>query len=171
MPQISRAGIPVAGPSKNTKTWQMYEQLFFLSDDRYPFFVRGLERGKAINLAMGLNRCNVKHFQSLGAPDSAIQLSAKAKEAQDGTWFVEISQNFRRTGLNSPSRKLRDQDKGWMDGIMQRIEQETLGTVPARPQAKQVQYEIVSDQPELSTEKTGEPDAQEEMIKRMYGGD
>lgn len=171
MTRLSRAGIPVAGPSKNTKTWQMYEQLFFLDETRYPFFVRGLERGKAINLAMGLNRCNVKHFQSMGAPDSAIQLSAKAKEETDGTWYVEISQNFRRAGLNSPSRALRDQDKGWMDGLMQRIEQETLGTVPA-PRAGLSHPQAVTNEvlpiPPASVHTTPEVDPQEEMIKKMY---
>lgn len=172
MTRLSRAGIPVAGPSKNTKTWQMYEQLFFLDENRYPFFVRALERGKAINLAMGLNRCNVKHFQSMGAPDSAIQLSAKAKEETDGTWYVEISQNFRRAGINSPSRALRDKDKGWMDGLMQRIEQETLGTVPA-PRTGLSPAQAATPEalpiPPTSVYTTPEVDPQEEMINKMYG--
>ena len=157
------------GPGKTTKTWAMYEQLFFLNEDRYPFQIKDLPRGRAINMAMMLNKCNVKYFQSLGAPDSAITLSAKARQEEGKeSWLVEVSRNYRRTGGLAPSQQGRG-DKSWMDDIMDRIAHETLGTVPVPGRAAP---EVILSSPANSPEGApSEVDSQEEQIRKMYGLD
>ena len=59
-----------------------------------------------------------------------------------------------------------------MDGLMQRIEQETLGTVPA-PRTGLSPAQAATPEalpiPPTSVYTTPEVDPQEEMIKTMYG--
>lgn len=100
-------------PGKHTVTWKLFETLFLQAKiECYPLYVRGLTKGQAINLAIGLNRCNLAFAREQGMPDDAMLYSAKAKEETgrniEGTdqpgWLVEISTNWKRQGKASPSR-------------------------------------------------------------------
>lgn len=161
---------PGKAPGKNTPTWRLYESLFFLQDHQYPKFISGISRGQAINIAMGLNRCNVKYYQSLGAPDTAITLSAKAKQDQTGEWYVEVSKNYKRQGERSPARG--GGQTHWMDQITAKVRahEEGRGQPQARQQAYQATNEVDMGTPEpASVHTTPEADVQEEMLKKMYG--
>lgn len=155
---------PVKPPGKNTPTWRLYEALFFKKDAEYPILLTDLPRGRAINTAMMLNKCNVRYFQSLGAPDEAITLSAKAKQNEKGEWYVEISRNFKRQGENSPTRG----GKGnWMDALTERVSNmphtPPAADIPASPEG------VSLGEARAEGPAPAEADAQEDLINKMYG--
>jgi hypothetical protein len=107
----------------DTKVWRLFEHLFFMEDEVYPYRIP-LPRGQAINLAMGLNRCNIQDACEKGAPEATIRHSAKAKEitkllpdvqqallAQGATlndWCVEISTNQKYQGKTAAPHAMLD---------------------------------------------------------------
>ena len=101
---------------KNTLTWKMYQQLFYMDEKFYPYILRVSSKGRAINLAMGMNTCNIQDAREQGKPDDVIFLSAKAKEDSEG-WYVEISTNYRRLRLSKPNLEL--------EGLLMQVEAQT----------------------------------------------
>ena len=101
---------------KNTLTWQMYQQLFYMDEKFYPYTLRVSTKGRAINLAMGMNTCNIQDAREQGKPDDVIFLSAKAKEDSEG-WYIEISTNYRRLRLSKPNAEL--------EGLLAQVEAQT----------------------------------------------
>jgi hypothetical protein len=92
---------------KHTQMWQLYESLF-LDDERPDTFNEKLQihepavtkipcesHGKALNLAMGLNACQMQAFEEAGTPKHWITKSAKAKQDEHGDWYLEISVSYR----------------------------------------------------------------------------
>lgn len=102
--------------ARGTDTWQLFEHLFFLTQESYPKRVGPLSRGKAINMTQGLNCCNIQWAESQGMPLNMLQYSAKAiRGTSDANWSVEISTNYRQQGLASPGGKVKS---GWMLAIL-----------------------------------------------------
>jgi len=102
--------------SKSTKTWKLFESLFLNQpESAYPISLGPMPKGKALNLAVGLNRCHVQYAKEQGMPDEAMLHSAKPKAGENEEYFVEISTNYTRQGLPRPSRTGGDAD--WMDSI------------------------------------------------------
>lgn len=144
-------------PSESSQTGQIYAKLFFLPDEAYPFKMDPMSRGKAINMSVGLNRCNKAFYDKQGAPEAAMTLSAKAKAVAGpeeeamaraacraglpvppcGLWYVEISKSYRRCGELPPSRKAASD---WMAGILSQIQGlKTASEVQA--EKRQVKYQ------------------------------
>lgn len=104
---------------KNTQMWQLYESLF-VDDERPDEFNEALQimeppitiipcesHGKALNLAMGLNACQIQAFAEAGTPKHWITKSAKAKQDAQGNWYLEISASYRhRTKPGNPHSQL-----------------------------------------------------------------
>jgi hypothetical protein len=163
---------------KNTATWQLFEQVFFLPEDQYPLYFRGLARGKAINMTQGLNRCNIQLAEEQQIPDDVICLSAKAKEDTDGTWFIEISKNWKRAGLLSPSRQ-GESNMSWVGDML-----EKAGIKPAPTSTQQSETEFQAEQRRKMQEREArffeeymkdipktEGDAQENLIDKYLKGE
>lgn len=94
---------------KDTRTWQLFERLFLSPTATYPLVIPNIPRGEAINLAMGLNRCNIQFAEEQNLPPEFIQLSAKARKGEtDSSWSLEISRNQRYQGRRSAA-------PSWMD--------------------------------------------------------
>lgn len=92
---------------KNTKTWKIFESLFLDPTREYPYTISPVPKGEAINLAIGLNCCNIQWAEENGVPRDFIQFSAKAiKGADDASWSLEISTNHRQQRTSSTN---------WMD--------------------------------------------------------
>lgn len=105
-----------------SNTWQLFQKYFFLDQERYPYSLGAMPRGKAINLVQGLNCCNVQWAEEQSMPHSFLTLSAKAKklgEGPDSSWTVEISTNYRKQGLASPSKGSRG-STDWMQELLAR---------------------------------------------------
>lgn len=119
-------------PGRQSKTGQLFEHYFNLPDGSYPVVIGTMTRGKAINLAIGLNRCNCQLWLvERGATEEAMHLSAKAKahgglEAERAAktgrfdplakdWYVEVSTSYRRIGLSPPSREGKED---WLDELL-----------------------------------------------------
>ena len=94
--------------SKGTQTWQIYESLFLEDSPEPDQFNEDTQRfepvpvkfpcsskGVALNLAMGLNACQIQHFTETGRPKHQITKSAKAKEDEQGNWYLEVSVSYR----------------------------------------------------------------------------
>lgn len=172
---------------KNTETWKLFEKWFFLTEDSYPLVREGLSKGAAVNLAQGLNRCNIQFADEQSIPDEIIGLSAKAKQGENGTWLVEVSKNYKRAGELAPSKQTRGD--GWMkkflgetlaeEGKMPRLqsreeweaeqerkhraqEEELYGKYYQAPQASQP-----GKVPEQSIPQA-KPDTQEDLLSKFY---
>lgn len=91
---------------KDSTTWKLYRELFYLPEASYPYILPMPSRGAAINLAMGMNTCNIQDAEEQGKPDEVIFLSAKAKALPSGDWVVEVSENKFRLGLRNRSAEL-----------------------------------------------------------------
>lgn len=94
--------------SRGTRTWQIYESLFLEDSPEPDVFNEATQRfepvpvkfpcsskGVALNLAMGLNACQIQHFAETGRPKHQITKSAKAKEDEQGNWYLEVSVSYR----------------------------------------------------------------------------
>lgn len=96
--------------SKDTSMWQAYEELFLnpTAPDTFntetqlfepaPIIIACQTKGEALNLAMGLNACQIQDFEEKGTPKNFITKSAKAKQTStNGTeiWVLEISVSYR----------------------------------------------------------------------------
>lgn len=102
--------------ARGTDTWQLFEHLFFLTQESYPKRVGPLSRGKAVNMTQGLNCCNIQWAESQGMPLNMLQYSAKAvRGTSEADWSVEISTNYRQQGLASPQGRAKS---GWMLAIL-----------------------------------------------------
>ena len=94
--------------ARGTATYDTFERVFFLDEAKYPYrFPVTMTKGRAINLTMGLNRCNMQYSRERGIPDSGILYSAKSIDLGNGQWTVEISTNYTRQGVAPPSRRSR----------------------------------------------------------------
>ena len=104
-----------------SNTWQLFQKYFFLDGDRYPYTLPPMPRGNAINLVQGLNCCNVQWADESGMPAIFLTLSAKAKKVDesnpDTLWTVEISTNYRKQGIASPSKESR-KSTDWMAKLL-----------------------------------------------------
>lgn len=101
--------------SPKSRTWRMFVTLFLeLEQDKYPFIIPNLTKGKAVNLAQGLNGCQRYWAMQQGVPDGVLQRSAKAKEGDLGMWFVEISDSPKHTNTRKGGL--------WLTELMLQIE-------------------------------------------------
>lgn len=100
-----------------SNTWQLFQKYFFLDGDRYPYILGPMPRGNAINLVQGLNCCNVQWADEQSMPHIFLTLSAKAKEGENNLWTVEISTNYRKQGIASPSKENR-KSPDWMAKLL-----------------------------------------------------
>lgn len=83
---------------QDSNTYQLFVKLFLeLPEESLPFTLKNVGKGKAINMAMGMNRCHVQWAQEQGIPEEFMLRSAKARERECGLWDLEISKNERRT--------------------------------------------------------------------------
>ena len=111
--------------SKNTDTWRLYEKYFFQDASFYPCTFGPMPRGTAINLSIGMNRCQLSHQKETGIdPSIFMKYSAKVKE-ESGEYFIEISTNYTRTGQMRPSRSRSRAAAGgaWMQKFLAEGEQ------------------------------------------------
>jgi len=93
--------------SKDTPMWQAYEELFLntIEPDVFnevsqhfepaPIQIPCQTKGEALNLAMGLNACQIQDFMEKGTPKSFITKSAKVKTLPNGEPVLEISVSYR----------------------------------------------------------------------------
>jgi len=145
--------------SANTIIWKTFEKIFIgMREDQFPFnYVPGLTFGQAINLAQGLNKCQVQWEQENGIPEGFNTRSAKAKlhttrapgEPVDysAPAYVEISLSPKRTGQRGNSA-LRD------------ILTSGLDTIPEpEPWSPSVQEDIPPP---------ARPDSQDELLTKWY---
>ena len=100
-----------------SNTWQLFQKYFFLDGDRYPYTLPPMPRGNAINLVQGLNCCNVQWADEQSMPHIFLTLSAKAKKGENDLWTVEISTNYRKQGIASPSKESR-KSTDWMAKLL-----------------------------------------------------
>ena len=100
-----------------SNTWQLFQKYFFLDGDRYPYILGPMPRGNAINLVQGLNCCNVQWADEQSMPHIFLTLSAKAKKGEGELWTVEISTNYRKQGIASPSKENR-KSTDWMAKLL-----------------------------------------------------
>lgn len=100
-----------------SNTWQLFQKYFFLEGDRYPYTLGPMPRGNAINLVQGLNCCNVQWAEEQSMPHIFLTLSAKAKAGENNLWTVEISTNYRKQGIASPSKENR-KSTDWMAKLL-----------------------------------------------------
>ena len=102
-----------------SNTWQLFQKYFFLDGDRYPYTLGPMPRGNAINLVQGLNCCNVQWADEQSMPHIFLTLSAKAKKGagENDLWEVEISTNYRKQGIASPSKESR-KSTDWMAKLL-----------------------------------------------------
>jgi hypothetical protein len=127
---------------KDTTTYRLFEKLFLdLGEDKLPFKIPSLTKGQAVNMAMGLNRCQIQWGKEAGIPRDMLTRSAKAKFAEDGTWYLEVSASGNQLY----------KETSWMRGILDGIE-----PVAATP-------------PEPTPPKTQEPDPIADAIRSQYG--
>lgn len=80
-----------------TPTYRLFEVFFLeLPPEALPYRLPGdWTKGKSINLAMGLNRCQVQWGKEQGVPKDILTRSAKARQDEAGNWYVEISKSTR----------------------------------------------------------------------------
>lgn len=111
--------------SPNTATWKIFVALFLeLPTDKYPYTIKNLTKGRAINLAQNLNGCQRYWAEKQGVPDAMLQRSAKAKalgEGDNAEWVVEIS--------DSP--KYTSKQRGWQTAWLAELAQQIHDTTPA----------------------------------------
>lgn len=102
-----------------SNTWQLFQKYFFLDSSRYPYTLGPMTRGNAINLVQGLNCCNVQWADEQSMPHIFLTLSAKAKKGagENDLWEVEISTNYRKQGIASPSKASR-KSTDWMAKLL-----------------------------------------------------
>lgn len=139
-PEPTRPKRKTKAPGKDSQTGQLYLETFFLEEERYPLRLPNMTRGAAINLSVGLNRCNKEYFglENPNVPKWTAWLSAKAKavggEAESaaaraacragepapegGDWYVEISESNLRTGKLSPARA---KSQEWLTGLLAQV--------------------------------------------------
>lgn len=123
-------------------TYQLFEKLFLdLGEDKLPFVLPNLTKGKAVNLAMGLNRCQIQWGKTQGVPREMLTRSAKAKLAEDNTWYLEISASSHQFY----------QDTSWMKELLDGINP------------------VANTTPEPTPPKTQEPDPIADAIRSQYG--
>ena len=118
-----------------SNTWQFFQKYFFLDNDKYPYILGPFQRGKAINLVQGLNCCNIQWADEQSMPHSFLTLSAKAKrggDPPDSLWHVEISTNYKKQGLASPSKRGRA-GTDWMTEYLARDNPEGGESAPSSP--------------------------------------
>lgn len=112
--------------SKGSPTYQLFERYFLeLREEQLPVVFAGLPKGKAVNLAMGLNRCHVQWAQEVGLPGDHMGRSAKAKPTPEGSWLLEISK-----------REAKPARPGWIGELLALGESQpappVLGPVPLK---------------------------------------
>lgn len=100
-----------------SNTWQLFQKYFFLDGNKYPYTLGPMPRGNAINLVQGLNCCNVQWADEQSMPHIFLTLSAKAKKGENDLWTVEISTNYRKQGIASPSKESR-KSTDWMAKLL-----------------------------------------------------
>ena len=125
--------------SKTTRTWKLYSHYFFQEESLYPYTFGPMPRGTAINLSIGMNRCQLAHQKETGvSPEVFMKYSAKAKE-ESGEWFIEISTNYTRTGQMRPSRSgsRAGVSDAWMEKFL--AEGEQLSQHAERKQQEEIQ--------------------------------
>lgn len=150
-PAVQPARKSGKAPSKDSRTGRLFEETFLLPDDQYPLRLPNMPRGKAINLSVGLNRCNKERWLSdPTAPKGLAWLSAKAKAVnpeeekaaraacraglpapEGGDWYVEISISNLRAGIRSSAR---EKSGEWMDDLLAKVQVST-----AEAKAKQAE--------------------------------
>jgi len=137
-----------------SNTWQLFQKYFFLDGDRYPYTLGPMPRGNAINLVQGLNCCNVQWADEQSMPHIFLTLSAKAKKGENDLWAVEISTNYRKQGIASPSKENR-KSTDWMAKLLAEdtgsndTTSSPSGEVP-RAEEVYVPSGTVSPEPEIS---------------------
>lgn len=130
---------------KNTKTWKIFESLFLDPTRQYPHVISPVPKGEAINLAMGLNCCNMQWAEEQGIPRDFVQFSAKAiRGADDSSWSLEISTNHRQQRTSSAN---------WMDKYLSAENDTTSSPSGEAPRAEEQVYvpsPVSQQDPEIS---------------------
>lgn len=135
-----------------SNTWQLFQKYFFLDGDRYPYTLGPMPRGNAINLVQGLNCCNVQWADEQSMPHIFLTLSAKAKKGENDLWTVEISTNYRKQGIASPSKKSR-KSTDWMAKLLAEAPDDngpTSSPVPGEGGGVYVPSAVSPHEPEIS---------------------
>ncbi|HMX92327.1 MAG TPA: hypothetical protein PLY42_13220 [Nitrospira sp.] len=128
MESSNAAGKPVRNIRKDTVTWRLFEHYFLMQEaSAYPLRIPCETWGQALNLSVGLNRCHVQHQRETGMPDEAMLYSAKPVRNPENTEFwIEVSTNYRRQGLASPSKLARQAGGNWMENLLVQAESTLL---------------------------------------------
>lgn len=103
--------------SKTSRVYQIFSSAFTDPRNIYPHYLGPFPRGTAINLAMGLNKCNIQTAHELGLDSSDVKLSAKAREilhymeppvqgTAEADWLVEVSESSRYQQQTTPNSYL-----------------------------------------------------------------
>lgn len=183
-----KPGMKGKAPSAESQTGKLFLDCFFLKPECYPFRLPNMPRGKAINLSVGLNRCNKEFFKLAdpSVPRWTAGLSAKAKAVsgqaetsaaraacrngepvpEGGDWYVEISESYLRTGNPSPAKRA---NADWLKGIVAQVEAETAG-VRAELAREQMEREARVQQAKLEKERLLYEDYLGERAKDGLGG-
>lgn len=149
MAQVRQSKRPIG---KHTDIYQLWFMLFKKEPEEYPFYLAPLAKGKAVNMAIMLNRVNAQEAYEAGKvlnleASDLLMYSAKAKDlaAQfgghveavlkaggkmdgDETWYLEISKNIRHSGetRSTTTKFFLDQLKGQqaMDSVRPQVQAE-----------------------------------------------
>lgn len=82
---------------KHTSTWQMFEAVFLEANGKTMqgdwINIPCNSKGQAINLAIGMNTCNMQWHLEHGVDKKLNKISARPVELPDGTWLVEITES------------------------------------------------------------------------------
>lgn len=82
---------------KQTSTWKMFEALFIEAGGKTEqgewIRLPCNSKGQAINLAIGMNTCNMQWHAERGVDKKLNKISARPAEQPDGTWVVELTES------------------------------------------------------------------------------
>lgn len=82
---------------KQTSTWKMFEALFIEAGGKTEqgewIRLPCNSKGQAINLAIGMNTCNMQWHAEHGVDKKLNKISARPAEQPDGTWVIELTES------------------------------------------------------------------------------
>lgn len=82
---------------KQTSTWKMFEALFIEAGGKTEqgewIRLPCNSKGQAINLAIGMNTCNMQWHAEHGVDKKLNKISARPAEQSDGTWVIELTES------------------------------------------------------------------------------
>lgn len=117
--------------SHDTNSWKLF-QIYFLDNGgkdaqgQYLWLEAG-PKGKAINLCMSLNRCNMQWHRENGVDPRTNQLTARPTQKPDGTWWVELCQSKKNQRKNTRLTELLEQARQkQLEGDLIQVKERTL---------------------------------------------